>query len=217
MKLTATSNGAIATRVRELRAKAGTPLAATREVGEWIAREARRRAPRGRSGPAGLARSLQHIEPADDTTVLVSDKPYAAVQNFGGGIAAPAGPNPRRTWTVVGAKMLAIPISDFARTLVAFLGARVSLRNGPVPMFVWTSRSGAMFLARVPDARARRSKGRNIVTRAVGKTTSFVKLELLFRLTRRVQIPPQNYAPRADEPGVRAAITRIVTKHLDRG
>ena len=109
-------------------------------VGEYVTRAARRRAPRGDSNRgASLSTSLNHVEPAHNITVLRSDKRYARIQNFGGTIVAGTGP--------LKSKMLAIPLTDFAKRMIAFMGASTSLRDAPVKMFPLRL-NGKLFLAR---------------------------------------------------------------------
>lgn len=198
-----TSNGAIARKVERLRQRGKYARPATRKFGEWVTREARRRAPRGQGRRmASLANSLNHVEPNDVTTVLMSDKVYARAQQYGAEIQAGGGP--------LGAKLLAIPLNADARKMTEGMGASVSLRSQDL-VFI-KSRRGRMFLIRPePPTGRKRQRGRARRHRMFGGQIMFM---LVPRVRLRPNPAPQGYAPRMGEPAVRGAAGRFLRQFL---
>lgn len=207
---TAKRMGAVAQRARSL-------WPASRKVGEYAAREARRRAPRGtgvtRRGGTALNKSLNHAEPAHNVTVVVSDLPYAKVQNQGGTIVAGSGR--------LKSKYLALPMSDLAERYIGFLGAGTSLRSGPLGLFVLKVR-GRLFLVRSVGLTERGKtrtdrRGRTRHTRVIKHGMGTHRLEFLFELRRRVTIRAQRYVPSLREPGMRRFSAETVQRYLSTG
>ncbi len=213
MPLRMTSDRAHERTLGRLRARLGSLLPATRQVGEWVAREARRRAPVG-YGSGALKRSLTHREPNDAETTLISPLPYALAQQFGanirgGGAHSRIQPKP---------KMLAIPLSLEARRLSEMLGAAQSLRRIP-GLEMFESRTGRMFLVRHLDQADKgkrgfkKYRGRSFATRVIRG-----RMEFLFILLPAVKLQanpaPRGYAPRGEEPEFRVAVGRILRRFL---
>jgi len=200
-------NGAAQRAAEQLAVRAKWCRAATREFGERLTREARRRCPRGHSrAGAGLAASLHHRELDEQTTVLASDKVYAQIQNFGGDIVAGKGP--------LGAKLLPVPLNADARRLLDSLGASTSLRQANL-IFV-KSRSGRMFLGRPDEGYERRRKP----LRGARRQHRMSGAQILFLLVPRVHLSPnpapRGYAPHMDEPIVREMAGAAIRRHLFR-
>ncbi|HMQ14407.1 MAG TPA: hypothetical protein PKC49_00380 [Phycisphaerae bacterium] len=212
--LRGTSNGALVRTLARMAARLRDPLPALGRIGEEAARIARRRAPRG-SGPGRIGAPLAHsiswrIEGRE--VVLVSDRPHAAIQAFGGAVLP------------VRARMLAIPVSDAARRLLATLGAARSLREVP-GLFVLVTK-GRAWLARYTQeasqargARLRRDRrGRAQAAARIGLDEEGRQVEFLFLLRARTDLPrnpaPSGYVPRIDDdelaPRAREALRRHV-------
>lgn len=206
MPYSLTSSGTLARKLERLRQRGKYARPAARKWGAWLTREARRRAPRGRGRRmAGLAASLNHVEPNDTTTVLVSNKSYARIQNYGGQITAGGG--------ALKSRLLAIPLNDDARRMLDGMGASVSLRSQNL-VFI-KSRSGRMFLIRADESkRSKRSKG----GRGRKRRHRFHGGQIMFMLVPRVNLrpnpAPHGYAPRLDEPAVKAAAAKFLRQHL---
>ena len=184
-------------RVRNIR-----PVAA--KVGEYLAREARRRAPRGQSRRMqGLAASLNHVEPAHNVTVLVSDKAYAAMQQYGGTIVAGTGR--------LAAKALAIPVNDAARRAMETIGAGTSLRALNLTLIV--TPKGAFLVGDVA--------GVGKIKRRKGEAAMRQPGYAVFVLKRSVRLnpnpAPHGYAPRLSEPAVASFVAGTLRRYLHTG
>lgn len=199
-----TSNNELSKHVRRVLAKSRALWPATRQFGQYIAREARRNAPVGKRRNRGaLKRSLNVEVIAHDTVVLQSPLPYAKIQQEGGTVRAGSGP--------LGARLLAIPIHPDAVAMLAGMGASVSLRTKNL-QFIKT-KSGKMFLVREAAVNKHgRARGPN----KKGKMPEVNATQILFKLTPRVTITPQPYAPRMSEPAVRAFAAKVIRAHLTR-
>jgi len=217
LKLTNTQR-ALARRLRTQRERMNDLTPAARRLGEFVTREGKRRAPRGDSQRGtSLQSSLNHVEPAHNATVLRSNKVYAGVQQHGGTIAAGAGR--------LGAKMLAIPVSDAARRYIGTLGAGTSLRDGPFKLFIVVV-NGRLFLAKKAGAKAqtttrRDRQGREKARRRIESVVQggeVKKIEIMFLLRKSVRLNPNpapgGYAPRMSEKPVRDFAGRCVARHL---
>lgn len=195
-----------------MRARAANHQPATAKIGEWIAREARRRAPRGDSRRgASLQSSMGHVEPKHNVTVLTSDRPYARVQAEGtsylpGGAILPGGP--------LKAKLLAMPVSDEGKQLLASLPSGVSLRSQKLTLI--RTKNGKLFLIRTEYQRKPRGSKKRVGPSFAGLVT-----RILFRLIPAARMrpnpPPQGYAPRFSEPGLRAFAAAVLRRWITTG
>lgn len=198
-----------AKRIAVVRQRAAAMWPAARKVGELIAREARRRAPRGRSRrQVSLQASLGHVEPEHNVTVLTSKVPYARIQVFGGTIVAGGGK--------LAAKMLAIPLNDTARRMLDSLGAGQSLRRLNLQLI--ESRSGRLFLARTVEAGTRgRKRGRS--ARGSKREHRMGNLQLLFLLRFGVRMPkhPSDFVPKLSDPAIRSMVAEVIRRWISEG
>ena len=221
MKLTATSDGNLRRWVEAARRRLRALRPATHAAGAWLAREARRRAPRGdapgRRGSSSLSASIGHRTLSDDELTLVSPLPYARIQAYGGGIR---GGSPRSK-IAPKPRYLAVPLTDEARRLLGGLGASQSLRRVP-GLFVIRSKAGRLLIVRSAsrrtdrsDIRKHRFKDKTLRVRQIGEHEG-EQIEVLFVLTPSVQLqrnpPPRGYVPSLEEPEVRRRINDIVRK-----
>lgn len=244
MRVKITSNRANVIRIDSVRQRVRTLLPATRRVGEFITREARRRAPRGTVGNrmSGLAASLNHVEPSDRVTVLQSPKPYARIQHYGGAVAP------------VRARALAVPLNDDAEIISQSLGPKRSLRSLPHTFLVkiggrafiavnrhQINRSGKQKIGETfkirksfavwtggtptdkpqqwraqPKLKPRTSNTQARLRAAAPKPDDGV-VEFLFVLVPRVDILARPYAPSVAEPPIRHRIAKIITNYLTGG
>lgn len=214
LRMTVTSNGAAKRTNDAIAQRARNLLPAARRFGEWIAREARRRAPVGFGG-GNLKKSLNHVEPAHNITQLVSPLKYARIQQFGGSVSAPGqsstiSPKP---------KMLAIPLTVEARRMAEGLGASETLRGKFGLQMIITPR--AVFLVRAAGSDKDRTKyaswkGKSVLMRRVGDLGDGKggRIEFLFILKKSVTLKPNpgpdGYAPRMSEPAVRDAAAKAI-------
>lgn len=204
------SMAGLARNITRAREKARDLRPAAMRLGEYIAREARRRAPRGDSRRgSSLASSLNHAEPAHNVTVLVSDRPYARVQAEGTGYLPGGAITPGRG--LLKAKMLIVPLNDDAKAMLSRMGASQSLRSQDLTII--RTKSGKLFLARVERVKKYRGKKSQTGPSLLGTAT-----KLLFMLIPRARLkpnpPPQGYAPRATEPEIKARASAEVWRHL---
>lgn len=196
------SNDAHAQRISRLRQRAAWLLPATRKLGEWVAREARMRAPTGQGrGRGALRRSLNHREPSHDTTILTSPLPYAKIQQEGGRIYPP-GP--------LGARMLVMPLNRDAQAILDSLGASQSLRTVPGLVLVKTRRGRLVLIRQTEEPVQSRRKGE----RGKRRKHRMFGGQVLFVLLPKAFIPAQDYAPHADELQLRGAAAKFVREHL---
>lgn len=204
-RVTITSDGAHGRLLDRTKQAASVMLPAARRFGEYVAREARRRAPKGRTrAGAGLRGSLNHFEPAHDTTVLATDKVYGRIQNFGGTITAGTGK--------LAAKALAIPLNDEARRLLDSLGASQSLRVAKLRLVKLPT--GTFLIGTQTRTRERRNSKGEIKQSVKHGYAVFV---LKRSVTLRANPAPHGYAPRMSEPAVRDEMVRIVRRYLTTG
>ncbi len=190
------------------RAAATVPLA--RRVGEFIAREARRRAPVGTGRNRGaLRRSLNYRLIDQRTIVLQSPLVYASIQQRGGTITAGKGP--------LAARCLAIPVNDAAKRLMESLGASRSLREvaglSVIPI------NGVLYLMGTPGLKE--AQQRAAEKKAAGKKARRARTRdylVIFVLKRSVSLKPNpapaGYAPRINDPALRRHIGQAVRRHL---
>ncbi|MBW7907199.1 MAG: hypothetical protein LC135_01830 [Phycisphaerae bacterium] len=213
-KVRGESNGGLRGRLQRMRA-AGRDLAPVLpRIGALAARLTARRAPRGggpgRIGPP-LATSFGYRVEGDDAVAVISDKPYARIQHYGGTIA----PLTRR--------FLAVPVSDAARRLIAGVGAAEGLRSVP-GLFVLVSR-GRAFLARHSQAasqaagsRVRRDRrGRTRVESRIGLDDEGRQVEILFVLKARVSLPARPYVATWEDEELRQGAAQALRRHLGGG
>lgn len=214
MRLSVTSNGGAKRTADAIAQRARNLLPAARRFGEWITREAARRAPVGFRG-GDLKKSLNHIEPAHNITQLVSPLKYAQIQQFGGRVAAPGksstiSPKP---------KMLAVPLTVEARQMAASLGASETLRGKFGLQMIITPR--AVFLVRAVGSDKDRTKyvnwkGKSVLMRRIADLGDGRggRIEFLFVLKKSVTLKanpmPGGYAPRMSEPAVRDAAAKAI-------
>jgi hypothetical protein len=207
-----TSNGALESYVRKLRDRSRDVRPATAKIAQFVQREAARRAPVG-SGPTRGGTRLRNslnAELLDDVTIsLRSHKPYAAIQARGGTIRPGTGP--------LAAKMLVVPLSEFAKRYINSLGAGTSLRNGPIKLVLIKGKSGKLFLIRAevasPRIRKRDSKGRldRAISRGLGMEFMFM---LIPQATLRPNPEPKGYAPSLSDPVVESFALRTLRSHF---
>lgn len=203
-------NATLAKLSQRMRDKARDLRPATMRLGEWVAREARRRAPRGDSRRgSSLASSLNHIEPAHNATVLASDRAYARVQAEGTGYLPGGAITPGRG--PLKSKWLILPLNEDAKAMLNRMGASQSLRTQDLTII--RTKSGKLFLARVERVKKYRgSKG------SVGPSLLGTATKLLFMLIPRARLKPNpapsGYAPRFAEAAVRERASVEVWRHL---
>lgn len=202
MQITLTKPVVVIRRLEGWRERMRNLKPAAERIGEKLAREARRRSPRGTSRRGqSLQASIGHREPGGGVTVIFSDKPYAGIQARGGIITAGKGK--------LHAKMLVIPLNATARRMIAQLGANQSLRS--LDLTILESRKGRVFLARTIEAQHRgRKRGRSV--RGARREHRFGSMQLLFELRHSVRLKPNpqpdGYVPRASEPEIRLMIVQ---------